>query len=323
VRDIRVAIAQINCPWGELQQNAKKHREFCERAAEQGVEIICFPEMSLTGYPCTASIPHEMAQPLNGDLGQAMARAAADTGMTVLAGMLERDRAGVLYNTELVASPSGAISGYRKAHVANTEIHLYSHGDALPLFTHDGITFGIQICYDNHFPEGSRVLALRGAEILFCPYGSPGPNTLEGMQAKRSRWLKYLTARAFDNSIYVLAVNQVGSGRPAGAENASEPATHSSARDTHENLREFPGGSLVLNPWGELIAEPKPLVDDLLVVDLTQAEFLSKRADALQFFTHFRRPELYADIIQPSVAPNETVVVEGERSGVLRSVARV
>ena len=307
MEDIRVALAQITCPVGKLNENVEKHRECARKAAKEGASIICFPETSLTGYPTGTSIPHELAQPLDGPLGRAMADVSSETGTLILAGLVERDRSGVVYNTQLVAAPTGLVGGYRKAHVANSEIHRFYHGDGLPVFTYGGVRFGIQICYDNHFPEGSRVLALRGAEILFCPYGSPGPCTMEGLASKQERWLRYLTARAFDNSVYVVAVNQVGSG---GTEHASEEAGGSTPRDTHPDLGVFPGGSLVLNPWGEVIARSKPLVEDVLVVELSLAEFQRKRSDALQFFTHFRRPELYEDIARPSRASADCVEID-------------
>src|SRR5262249_40178315 len=155
----------------------------------------------------------------------------------------------------------------------------------------------VQICYDNHFPEGARTLALRGAEIIFSAYASPGPNSLEGVTAKRSRWLRYLPARAFDNSVYIVVVNQVGKSRTAKEANATSEG-RSTARDTHCDLPEFPGGSMALNPWGEVIAQTESIDEDLLMVDLSAAVFDDKRRDALQFFTHFRRPELYHELTQ-------------------------
>ena len=303
MEDLRVAIGQVNSRVGQFERNIEKHRDFARRAAQAKAKIICFPETSLTGYPTTNSVPHELAQPLDGPLGEAMAQVSAETGLMILAGMVERDRSGVLYNTQLVASPTGLVGGYRKVHVGNSEIHRFYHGDDLAVFPTKEATFGVQICYDNHFPEGSRTLALRGAEVIFCPYGSPGPCTEDGVAAKQGRWLKYLPARAFDNSVYVVLSNLVGPGDPSapatGSVVGSQPST---SRDTHVDMPEFPGGSLVLNPWGEVIAKAGPK-EDLLIVDLPAATILEKRSDALQFFTHFRRPELYGELVRPSRAP--------------------
>lgn len=277
VEDIRVAAAQVTCPVGRLAENLDKHRRFTRQAARAGARVVCFSEASLTGYPVSDGVPHELAQPLPGELGRELAALSAETGVLVLAGLIERDRSGVLYNTAVVAGPEGLLGAYRKAHVACTEIHRFYHGDEFLTFTWGRTTFGVQICYDMHFAEMTRCLALRGAEVVFALYASPDPCTPQGHAAKRSRWMKYLPARAFDNSVYVVAVNQVG----------------------HNGAVEFPGTTLVLNPTGDVVAEARPLEEDLLVADLTEAALLDKRREALQFFTHFRRPELYGELVRP------------------------
>src|SRR5262249_1232461 len=153
-------------------------------------------------YPVTDGVPLELAQPLDGDLAQAMADLSADTGILILAGLIERDSSGVLYNTQLVAGSGRILGAYRKAHVGCSEIHRFSHGDEFLVFPCGQTTCGIQICYDMHYPEMSRILALRGAEIIFAAYASPDPCTEAGHAAKLARWRKYQPARAFDNSVY-------------------------------------------------------------------------------------------------------------------------
>ena len=280
MEDIRIAAAQINCPVGRLADNIAKHQVYARRAADAGARIICFPETSLSGYPLSDGVPLELAQPLDGELAQAMADLSAETGLMILAGMVERDSSGVLYNTQLVAGSGKLVAAYRKSHVGCSEIHRFAHGDEFVLFSCGGTTCGIQICYDMHYAEMSRILALRGAEVIFAPYVSPDPCTAAGHAAKRARWLKYQPARAFDNSVYVVAVNQVG----------------------HSGALEFPGTTLVYDPLGDIIAEAQPQVEDLLVVDLSAATLAEKRGDALQFITYSRRPELYGELTRPSRA---------------------
>jgi N-carbamoylputrescine amidase len=281
MQDIRIALAQITCPVGQLAQNLEKHRQYTRRAAEAGARLIAFSEASLTGYPAGADVPHELAQPLDGEVCRSLVALSAETKLLILAGLVERDRSGVLYNTVVVAAPHGLVGGYRKAHVSCTEIHRFNEGDEFLTFSWRGTTFGVQICYDMHFAEMTRCLALRGAEVILALYASPDPCTPEGHAAKRSRWLKYLPARAFDNSVFVVAVNQVGSSGPL----------------------EYPGNSIVFDPTGEIMAEATPMKEDLLIVDLTAAGLLAKRHEALQFFTQFRRPELYGELLRPSRAP--------------------
>jgi N-carbamoylputrescine amidase len=283
MHDIRVALAQITCPVGQLAENLEKHRQYARRAAQAGARLVCFSEGSLTGYPAGAEVPFELAQPLDGELCQQLVALSAETKAAILAGLVERDRSGVLYNTVVVAGPEGLIGGYRKVHVSCTEIHRFNEGDEFLTFDWCGTTFGVQICYDMHFAEMTRCLALRGGEVILALYASPDPCTPEGHAAKRSRWLKYLPARAFDNSVYVVAVNQVGNSGPL----------------------DYPGNTIVINPLGEIMAEAKPMVEDLLLLDLTAAGLEAKRSEALQFFTQFRRPELYGDLVRPSRAAIE------------------
>src|SRR5262249_38197743 len=145
VEDIRVAAAQITCPVGKLAENVEKHRLYTHRVAAAGARIICFPETSLSVYPKSDAVPHELAQPLAGELSRAMVALSAETGMLVLAGLLERDPSGVLYNTQLVASSAGLLGAYRKAHVGCSEIHRFSHGDEFLVFPCGRTLCGIQI----------------------------------------------------------------------------------------------------------------------------------------------------------------------------------
>ena len=295
MRKIRIALGQVSCLAGDLEANLAKHREFALLAAGQGAQIICFPECSLTGYPkYEDESMRDHAQPPDGSLGRAVADLSEEAGLVVMAGMIELgDRC--LYNTQLVAAEGRILGVYRKTHLADIEAVFFAAGNHLPVFAHRQVNYGIQICYDNHFPESARSLALRGAEVIFCPYASPGPCTQQGYESKQARWLRYQSARAFDNSIYTCLVNQVGNsgyGKPSEAEDQ----IISTPEDTHEGMREYPGGSMVLSPWGKVIARAKPECEDLLVTDL-EAEILNqKHQDKLNFFTRYRRPDLYGDL---------------------------
>ncbi len=298
MKDVRVALAQIECRLGKLGANLEKHRHYAELAAQAGARLICFPELSLTGYPFQDSIVPDLAQPLKGELGESIRELSRSTGLLILAGLLERGPRGAIFNTQLVARPGGRLDAYRKTHSAGPELSRFHLGQRLPLFSHAGLRFGVQICYDNHFPESARSLSLRGADAIFSPYASPGPCTSEGLAAKHSRWLRYLPARTFDNSVYLLLVNQVG-----GSAAAAASPVESTPRDTHSDLAEFPGGSMVLNPWGEVMCEAKPLAEDLVLVKLQAAVLEEKRKDPLQFFNRFRRPELYEELFRTTRRP--------------------
>src|SRR5207249_3481997 len=114
VNDVRVAAAQIGSRVGDLEANLEKHRELTRRAAEAGAHIVCFPELSLCGYPLDGDLPRELARPLDGDLVRALAALADESGIVVLAGLLESAPSGLVHNTQLIASPGGRLESYRK-----------------------------------------------------------------------------------------------------------------------------------------------------------------------------------------------------------------
>jgi predicted amidohydrolase len=267
--DVRVAAAQIGSNVGDAGGNLAKHREFVERARRASADIVCFPELSLCGYPLDGPIPHDLASPIDGDLVRTVAALADESNVVVMAGMLESAPSGVLYNTQLVAIPGRGVDSYRKAHVPTSEIGRFRPGGALPVFALEKAVAAVQICYDTHFPEATTVQAIAGAEIVFMPHASTGPETRE---EKRARWLRYLPARAYDNGVFALVVN------------AADPE------------RGFPGIAIAFDPWGEILAEASPDEEDLLVVDF-RAEALAKRREIAEtFFPHFRRPELYGPV---------------------------
>lgn len=270
MEDVCVAAAQVICRLGDFEANLRKHRAYAERAAEVGAAFVCFPELSLCGYPTDGDIPHELAQPLDGELAKTIGAMADELGLVVLAGMLERASSDVLYNTQLIAAPGNRLEVYRKTHVPTSEIGRFRPGSELAVFPFERAVIGVQICYDTHFPEATTVQALAGAEIIFMPHSSSAlPTGPETREAKRTRWLRYLPARAYDNSVFVVVVNQI------------------------DKDRGIPGIAMALDPWGKLLAEARPDSEDLLVANFKHATLRERRAVAETFFTHFRRPELY------------------------------
>ena len=138
----------------------------------------------------------------------------------------------------------------------------------MPVFGINEGVFGIELCYDTHFPELSTLLALKGADILFCLHASPRGTPSE----KKRSWLRHLTARAFDNGLFVVACNQTG---------------------TNEDGLAFPGLALALNPSGEVIAERVGGDEGVLFADLKAADLAHVRENKMRFFLPNRQPQLY------------------------------
>ncbi|MDA8333914.1 MAG: nitrilase [Peptococcaceae bacterium] len=279
MQDTRIALVQMRALTGRIEANLAGMEQFTAHAARSGADIICFPELSATGY---ARRPASLlAEEVPGKTAAALARMARTHGITVLAGLVEAGgyppQAGQRpFITHLVCCPDGIVSGYRKTHLGRSERPFFSAGDDLPVFSLPKARIAIAICWDMHFPEVAACLALKGAEIIFTPHASP-----EVSGDRRELWLKYLPARAYDNAAFVAACNLVGQ---------------------VEGGRRFSGGLMVFDPRGRLLAEAGGPAEEMLVVDLpaqTLNEIRHGEARSMRqnFFLSFRRPELYRKLL--------------------------
>jgi len=269
--DTRIAMVQMNSRVGETDRNIARIGDFLEQAAARDIDIVCFPELSVSGYNAgdTANpVPEPVPGPSTGKL-EALGR---KHGVWFLAGILERSTGGVVYNKQVVISPDGMVGAFRKMHVPTSETGTWSEGGELALFDHPKIRFGIEICFDSHFPELSTALAELGTEIIFLPHASGrGEDAVE----KKERWLRYMPARAYDNNVFVAVCNQVG--------------------DTGAG-RIFTGVTFVCDPRGRVIADGESSDrEEMVVAALKAGEFNEARSEAETFFRHFRRPKLYAE----------------------------
>jgi len=270
VEAVRVAAVVMQSSVGKTSDNLVRIESFVREAAAKGVQLICFPEASITGYTIEKVI-RTYAEPVPGPSSDVLVRLSKSTGLTILSGLIERGEGGDLFISHLVATPQGLGDVYRKLHLAPNEESAYSQGNELPTYRYGDMTFGIQLCYDTHFPEVTTILTLKGMEILFLPYASPRETPKE----KRDRWLRYLSARAYDNSIFVVACNQVGcSGKGV----------------------TFPGVALILDPKGRIMAEACGDVETIAIADLTAKDIEDVRRSDMGFFLRRRRPEICKDM---------------------------
>jgi N-carbamoylputrescine amidase len=267
MKDLRAAAVVCRSPVGKIRENIDRTRTWTFEAAGRGATVVCFPELNLTGYTTRPEIA-DLAQTVPGPASDALLRIAGDTGVTVLAGMAERGDDGRIYASHLAAFADGRLGVYRKLYIAAPEKPVFTAGLEIPLFETGGVTFGIQLCYDAHFPELCARMAVDGAEVIFIPHASPRGNPEE----KYVSWMRHLPARAYDNSIYVIACNQAG--------------------DNERGL-DLPGVAMAFDPTGNLMARRASGKQGLLVVDLSAADFDRVRSHKLGFFLPHRRPEIY------------------------------
>ncbi len=265
--DIRIAAVILNCPVGRIADNLDRMAAWVEAAKKQGVDVVCFPEMNITGYSSSANIK-KVAETVPGKISRSVSEMAQAYDIDILAGLAEADLAGRVFASHLVATAQGVAGIYRKVHVAPPEIQIFTAGDAIPLFDISGFKLGIQLCYDAHFPELSTRMATEGADAIFMPHASPRGTPAE----KFDSWMRHLSARAFDNGLYVIACNQTGN---------------------NQNELNFPGLAVVLDPAGRILKKDIGGKENLIVADLKAGELEEIRAHRMRYFLPNRRPDLY------------------------------
>jgi predicted amidohydrolase len=263
MKDIRIAVAVADSEMGRPLKNLERMIPFVRAAKQKGAKIICFPEMNISGYS-SEKIAGKMAQTIPGPISQHLLEMAQNEGMVILAGLAEKDAAGRLFASHLVAKPDGMAGVYRKIQIAPPERAVFSAGRKIPLFKTDGLTFGIQLCYDAHFPELSTKMAEKGADLIFIPHASPRGTEEE----KRNSWMRHLPARAFDNSVFIVAFNQTG--------------------EYKKGVR-FPGVAIIIGPSGNVIKEYTGGHERLIVVDLKESELSAVRNSPMRYFLPNRK----------------------------------
>ena len=268
--DLTIAAVCMNVPIGEIEENLRRMETFVQKAAAKGADLICFPELSVTGYRLenpagiyTGFQPETVLERV-----EAMARMH---GLIVLAGMVELSDGAKPYISQLIAGPSGLLGVYRKTHLSPNEKDTYRAGRKIEVFSSKCVRFGVQLCYESHFPEISTVMALKGAEVLIIPHASPRGSPAE----KAESWMRHLPSRAFDNGLYVVAYNQVGDNR---------------------NGFLFPGVAIALNPSGRVMTIYRGYEEKMIFIRLKKKELAKTRNHRMKYFPPNRRPELYREI---------------------------
>ncbi|MGV9757309.1 carbon-nitrogen family hydrolase [Streptomyces tricolor] len=246
---MRASLIQIAVDEGEPVDSRRRRVAALVRELS-GADLVVLPELWTTGAFAYEEFGRE-AEPLEGPTYEAMAKAASDAGVWLHAGSIpERDPEGPLYNTSLVFSPSGELAAaYRKIHrfgFDKGEAVLMGAGRDLVTVRLPGTTLGVATCYDLRFPELFRGLVDAGAETLVIPAGWP--------ERRRAHWTLLAQARAVENQAFVLACGTAG---------------------THAGVPQA-GHSIVVDPWGEVLAEAGA-GEEVLTVDLDPAKTAATR----------------------------------------------
>lgn len=306
MENIRISTAQFENKSGDKEYNLSVIDQFAGAAAREGAQIVAFHECSITGYTFARHLSKEQMLDLSeyipaGPSIKRLQEIAIRHQITVLAGLFEKDKEDKIYKAYVAVGPEGLIARHRKLHpFINPHI---TPGDAFTVFDLHGWRCGILICYDNNVIENVRATVLLGADILFMPHVTmctpstrPGagfvdpqlwynrekdPTSLrvefDGLKG-RSWLMKWLPARAYDNAVYVVFSNPIGM--------------------DDDQLKN--GCSMILDPYGDIIAECRKLDNDLVTATFHEEKI--QRAGGHRY-RKARRPELYAAILgKPHIA---------------------
>jgi len=265
----------------DKKKNIEKAKRYVKQAAADGAKVVCLQELFNTTYFCYEEDPknYDLAEPIPGPTIEQMAKLAQDERIVLVAPIYERVVKGELYNTAVVIGPNGQLMGRtRKSSIplvvskdlAGYEKYYFRPGNTgFPTYpTPFGITIGIMICYDRHFPEHARLLALGGADLVFVPSATAGMS--------RYLWEIELKAHAIDNIYYVGGINRVG-------------------KDIGGSPTQLYYGSSFFSDYrGQTVTQASDKKDDIIYADI-DAGAIEKLRNTWGFFRD-RRPDLYGAI---------------------------
>jgi predicted amidohydrolase len=313
---IKIATAQFENKSGDKEYNLQIIESMAAKAASEGAQAIAFHECSVTGYTFARHLSKEQMLEISefipdGKSIRQLTTISNKYNIAVLAGLFEKDKEDKIYKAYVCVDKNGLVTKYRKLHpFINPHI---TPGNSYCVFDLLGWKCGILICYDNNIIENVRATNLLGADIIFMPHVTmctpstrPGagfvdpklwynreaaPTSLriefDGMKGRD--WLmKWLPARAYDNACYAVFSNPIGM--------------------DDDQLKN--GSSMIIDPFGDVIAECRKLDNDFVIANITP-EKLTKAGGYR--YKKARRPELYKDIIgQPHQSEQKVIWMEIE-----------
>lgn len=233
-RTVRVAGVQHNRVVGDVKENLARIETWTRKAAAEGAQIVALPELSNTGYFCgeVNDTYFDLAEVIPGPTTQVYADLARELGIVLVGGLYERDPVShVYYNSAVVVGSEGLIGRYRKTHIPSKptfmEKYYFAPGNlGYPVFDVGFCRIGVTICYDRHFPECYRRMALRGAEIAFSINNTGSPHSMR-------MWDAIMSCNAYCNGMFVVQVNARGL----------------------EGPNRLHGHSAVVSPFGEFVSQ--------------------------------------------------------------------
>ena len=287
---MKVGIIQQTCT-ANREENMQKLAQNIKNVAAQGAELVVLQELHNSLYFCQTENTElfDLAEPIPGPSTDFYGAVARECGVVLVTSLFERRAAGLYHNTAVVFEKDGTIAGkYRKMHIpddpAYYEKFYFTPGDMgfQPIQTSVG-KLGVQVCWDQWYPEGARLMALAGAEILIYPtaIGYESSDTEEEQSRQREAWTTVQRGHAVANGLPVVAVNRTG----------HEPDPSGQTRGI-----QFWGSSFVSGPQGEMLYRA-PIDEEVATV----VEIDMKRSENVRRWWPFlrdRRIECFEGLTQ-------------------------
>ena len=288
MRKLNIGIIQQHNT-ADIHDNMKRLAEGIAQLAEQGAQLIVLQELHNSLYFCQEENVDnfDLAEPIPGPSTQFYSALAKEHGVVIVTSLFEKRAAGLYHNTAVVIEKDGSIAGkYRKMHIpddpAYYEKFYFTPGDIgfHPIDTSVG-RLGVQVCWDQWYPEGARLMAMQGAELLIYPtaIGYAANDDEAEQQRQREAWTTVMRGHAVANGLPVIAVNRVG---------YEEDPSHQT-----EGIQ-FWGSSFVAGPQGEILyrADEKEEVKTIITIDMDRCEQVRRWWP----FLRDRRIDEYGDI---------------------------
>ena len=293
-QNYRVGLIQMRCspdPDANLDKAADKVRQ----AAREGAQVICLPELFRAQYFCQREdiALFDVAESIPGPSTERLSVIAREEKVVVIASLFERRAAGLYHNTAAVLDQDGSLRGlYRKMHIPDDPLYYekfyFTPGDlGFRAFDTAAGRIGTLVCWDQWYPEGARITALQGANVLFYPtaIGWHPAEKEEFGTAQYEAWQTIQRAHAIANGVYVAAVNRVGHEHGDIRGNRAEGAG-----------LEFWGGSFLADPFGRIIAKAAHDKEDTLIGEVNLSLLEDTRRNWP--FLRDRRIDAYSPIVQ-------------------------
>ena len=267
----RVALIQMSCDV-DTKLNLDKAAERVYEAAREGAQLVCLPELFRAQYFCQREdhALFDTAESIPGPSTDVLTGVAREAGVVIIASLFERRAAGLYHNTAVTIEKDGSIHDvYRKMHIPDDPLYYekfyFTPGDlGFKAARTSAGNIGTLVCWDQWYPEGARLTALKGAEVLFYPtaIGWHPSEKEEFGEAQYDAWQTTQRAHAISNGVWVCAVNRVGH------EHGDVKHNGVMMKGPEGAGLEFWGGSFIADPFGRIVAKASHDKEEILLADL-------------------------------------------------------